>query len=91
MTQQQKKLYSSERIHIAPRGYDSVCAVAAVSVYSRHDLTEIDKFSAVLTIDSGACHLQIYPEVNQLDALILALSHARAAMTERIATQEIAA
>ena len=87
MTTSQRKNYRSPRITLCAPWHDHCSGELTISVDAYVNATSHapDAQAAVLVIRSGGAHVQLYPTLDQLDALIEAAEAAKVALAERIA------
>lgn len=80
-----RKNYRSPTITLSPPGFSHCSGELTLSVDAHTTSEAPDAQAAVLSIRSGGAHVQLYPTLDQLDALIEAAKAARVALAERIA------
>lgn len=85
MTTSQRKNYRSPFIKLCPPGFSHCSGELTLSVAAHTTSEAPDAQAAVLVVRSGATHVQLYPTLDQLDALIEAAEAAKVALAERIA------
>jgi hypothetical protein len=85
MTTSQRKNYRSPYITLCAPGYSHCSGELDISVNTPVSLNSPSAQSATIVIRTGAAYVQLYPTLDQLDALIEAVVAAKVALAECIA------